>query len=37
MKKVAVILGSNSNLPITEHAFGVLRSLRIPGSGSGAR
>ena len=30
MKKVAVILGSDSDLPVAERAFGVLRSLRIP-------
>ena len=29
MKKVAVILGSDSDLPVAERAFGVLRSLRI--------
>ena len=30
MKKVAVILGSDSDLPVAERAFGVLRSLRVP-------
>ena len=30
MKKVAVILGSDSDLPVAERAFDVLRSLRIP-------
>ena len=30
MKKVAVILGSDSDLPVAERAFEVLRALRIP-------
>ena len=30
MKKVAVILGSDSDLPVAERAFEALRSLRIP-------